>query len=85
MTPLAEVTALLRDVTGGDDAAAISADSRLDGDLRLDSIELMALSTALRERHGADVDLFAFVAGLELDQIIDLTVGDVAAYVAGHR
>jgi acyl carrier protein len=84
-TTLAEVAELLRRVTGEDARwlAGIVATSRLDGELRLDSIELTALGQALRERYGDRVDLAGFVADLDLDQIIALTVGDVAAYVAG--
>jgi acyl carrier protein len=81
---LAEVVAALRAVTGEDAlwAATIGPATRLDGDLLLDSIELAALSWLLRERHGDRVDLAGYVAGLDIDRIIALTVGDVAGYVA---
>ena len=80
----AEVVAALRMVTGEDAlwAATIDPATRLDGDLLLDSIELAALSGLLRERHGDRVDLAGYVAGLDIDRIIELTVGDVSAYVA---
>ncbi|HEX4091196.1 MAG TPA: hypothetical protein VHZ33_20995 [Trebonia sp.] len=61
----------------------IAAATRLEGDLRLDSLDLAALSALLRERHGTAVDLAGYVAGLDIDQIIGLTVADVAAYVTG--
>jgi acyl carrier protein len=64
-------------------STGISAATRLEGDLRLDSLDLAALSALLRERHGAAVDLTGYVAGLEIDQLIGLTVADVAAYVTG--
>jgi acyl carrier protein len=80
---LAEIAAMLRDVTGEDAQwlARISWTSRLESDLLLESIELAALSRLLRERLGDEVDLLGFVADLEIDQIIGLTVGDVATYV----
>jgi hypothetical protein len=64
-------------------STGISAATRLEGDLRLDSLDLAALGALLRERHGAAVDLTGYVAGLEIDQLIGLTVADVAAYVTG--
>jgi acyl carrier protein len=64
-------------------STGINAATRLEGDLRLDSLDLAALSELLRERHGAAVDLTGYVAGLDIDQIIGLTVADVAAYVTG--
>jgi hypothetical protein len=48
-----------------------------------DSLDLAALSALLRDRYGTAVDLTGYVAGLDIDQIIGLTVADVAAYVTG--
>lgn len=64
--------------------AALAGHTRLDGDLFLDSIELAALAAALRERYGPRVDLVAYVADLELDALIELTLAQVAEYVAGY-
>jgi acyl carrier protein len=63
----------------------ISAATRLEGDLCLDSLDLAALGALLRDRYGTAVDLTGYVAGLDIDQIIGLTVADVAAYVTGCR
>jgi acyl carrier protein len=83
----AELVALLAQVTGEDAAwvAGVRSDSRLDGDLLLDSIELAALGEKLRERYGRGVDLAAYLAGLDLDQLIDLTVGDLVDHVVEVR
>ncbi len=62
-------------------SAGINAATRLEGDLCLDSLDLAALSALLRDRYGTAVDLTGYVAGLDIDQIIGLTVADVAAYV----
>ena len=62
-------------------SAAVSPATKLDGQLELESVELTALSEALQARYGAHVDLAAHVAGLDVDEIIALTVGDVAAFV----
>jgi acyl carrier protein len=64
-------------------STGIDATTRLEGDLCLDSVDLAVLSAALRDRYGTVVDLTRYVAGLDIDQIIGLTVGDVAAYVTG--
>ena len=83
---LAEIAAMLREVCGEDDrwAAAITQATRLEADLRLDSIELAALGEALRRRYGGQMDLTAYVAGLDIDQIIALTMADVLRYVAAR-
>jgi acyl carrier protein len=79
----AELGRMLLEVTGEDErwAARVSASSRLEGDLRLDSIELAALGALLTSRYGDRVDIRAFLAELDIDQLIGLTVGDLAAQV----
>jgi tocopherol O-methyltransferase len=78
-----EVVELLRTVLDEDAAwsATVSPATNLDGQLELESVELTALSEALQARYGAHVDLAAHVAGLDVDEIIALTVGDVATFV----
>jgi acyl carrier protein len=82
---LRELVAMLVDITGEDArwGAAITADTRLEGDLRLESIEVLALAERLRARFGDRVDLCALYADLDIDGLIALTVGEVVAYVAG--
>jgi acyl carrier protein len=81
---LAEITQMLIEVTGEDAAwgAAITETTELEADLRLDSLETLALAQRLRERYGEAVDLPAYCADLELDQLVGLSVGDVVSYVA---
>lgn len=83
---VAQIAALLREVTGEDEQwlAALGAHTRLDADLLLESIELAELGEALARRYGEQVDLLAHVASLDLDQIIEFTIADVAAYVASR-
>ena len=66
-------------------SSGINAATRLESDLCLDSLELAALSALLRDRFGPAVDLTGYVAGLDIDQIIGLTVGDVLGYLAPRR
>lgn len=56
--------------------------TRLDGDLLLEDADIAAFGEALRQRYGDRVDLVGFVADLDIDQIIALSVADVADYVA---
>lgn len=83
---VAQIAALLREVAGEDEQwlAALGPQTRLDADLLLESIELAELGAALARRYGERVDLVGHVATLELDQIIELTIADVAAYVASR-
>ena len=84
---LAEFVEMLLEVTGEDRgwAATITAATRLEGDLQLESVELVALGELLRGRYGDGVDLGAFVAELDIDQIIGLTVGGLLAYLVPRR
>lgn len=81
-----EIVELLRQVTGEDEiwAAGITPETRVDTDLFVDSLELVALSEAMRQRYGPGVDLAGYVAGLELPELIEFTVGDLAE-LAGAR
>ncbi len=84
---LTEMIALLQQVTGEDSRWADEIDSGtcLERDLYLDSLEMAALSEAARAAYGDQVDLAAFVSGLDIDQIIALTVGDLVVHVAAAR
>jgi hypothetical protein len=81
---LAEVVAILAQVAGesAEWLAQVGPASRLEGDLYLNSLEVAALGGLLHAAHGDRVDLPAYLAGLDIDQIIALTVGDLLAYVA---
>jgi acyl carrier protein len=80
----AEIVGLLVAATGEEPAwgAAITPATRLESDLRIESVEVTALAEMLRRRYGDRVDLPAFLAELDIDQLISLTVGDLVAYVA---
>lgn len=78
-----DMAAALAAATGDESlrSAPISTATRLEGDLFLDSLDLAALGALLRDRYGTAVDLVGYVAGLDIDEIIELTVGEVTDYV----
>lgn len=84
---VAELATLIAEAAGEETgwAAGIAAGTSLHDDLELESVELVALAAALRDRYGPTVDLQAYLVGLDLDQLIELTVGDLAGYLARCR
>lgn len=80
-TVLPEIVGMLREVTGEDESWGdrITAATRLEDDLLLESIDLAALGELMRERYGDGVDLPAHLAALDLDGIIALRVADLIA------
>ena len=62
-------------------AAGITADTLLEGDLGIDSLELAELDVLVRARYGSGVNLVAFLGSLDLDQIITLTAGGLVDYL----
>lgn len=80
---LAEIAAMLGDILEeGALEEELSRDTRLGEDLELESIDLVTLSGLLADRYGERVNLAEFLASLELEEIIALTVGRIADHVA---
>lgn len=80
---LAEISGMLRTMLDeyGLDDIEVTMETRFTEDLELESIDLVALAYSLEARYGRQVNFAEFVAGLELDEIIDLTVGQLVEYV----
>ena len=81
-----EIIELVRQATSEDVAwaAGLGPDTRLDGDLLMDSLEVAALAASLRDRYNGGFDLVAYVGTLDVDGIIDLTIADVARHVSAR-
>ncbi len=60
---------------------AIDAHTSFHDDLGLESIDLVLLASGLHERYGGRVNLADYFSRLTLDQIIGLTLGDIADFV----
>ena len=84
-TVLGEIDTMLRGILDeyGLDDAEIGMDTRFHEDLELESIDLVTLAGKLEERYGSSVNFAEFIAELELEEIIALTVGKLVEYVAG--
>jgi acyl carrier protein len=80
---LADITGMLRELLEeyGLDEAEIGRETTFHEDLELESIDLVGLSGSLREHYGDRVNFAEFVADLELDEIIALTVGQLVDFV----
>ncbi len=59
----------------------IALDTSFNRDLELESIEFVVLSEQLQNRYGKDIDFAGWLAGKELQDIINLRVGDVVRYI----
>ncbi|MGW4063850.1 acyl carrier protein [Amycolatopsis sp. NPDC004747] len=62
----------------------ITPDTTFHEDLQLESIDLVTFASILSEHFGADVNLAEHLAEKDLDDVIGLTVGDIARFV-GER
>ncbi|WP_433448995.1 acyl carrier protein [Streptomyces sp. CA-142005] len=82
-TVLADLTGMLRTVLAeyGDDDVVIGMSTTFNRDLELESIDLVTLAGLLEERYGRRVNLAEFLAGMEFDEIIELTVGRLVEHV----
>lgn len=80
---LDEITVILADVLGEEFLldTELTAETSFSDDLALESIEFVALSEKLQERYGARVNLAAFIADLDINEIMALTVGQLAGYI----
>jgi acyl carrier protein len=82
---LLHLSEMLRDVIGEAWAQEIEIgmETSFSKDLELESIEFVALAEKLEQRYGRKVDFAGWLAGMELDQIITLRVGQVVEFIAG--
>jgi acyl carrier protein len=82
---LGEVRDMIVDVIGEDYLLdlEITKDTAFEADLELESVEFVALAERLSEFYGEKVDFVAWLADKELDQIIELTVGELVEFISG--
>ena len=83
MRVLAEMTDMLRDVIGEEYVVdmEITLDTSFNEDLELESIEFVTLADSMRERYGDTVDFVGFLAEMDVDQVINMRVGEVVTFI----
>lgn len=81
---LAEMTDMLRTVIGEEYVAdmEITLDTSFNEDLELESIEFVTLADSMRERYGDSVDFVGFLAEMDVDQVINMRVGEVVCFIS---
>jgi acyl carrier protein len=81
---LQDVSEMIREVIGEEwtEDTVITMDTTFTFDLEVESIELVALAEKLQEKYGTEVNFPVWLADKELDEIINLTVGQLVEYIA---
>jgi acyl carrier protein len=76
---LADVAQIIREIIGEEYVGdlPITTSTSFSAELELESIELVALAERLRARFGEQLNLAAWLGDMELQQIVQLTVGDL--------
>ena len=83
---LEEVSGMIKEVVGEEwtEDTVITMDTPFTFDLEVESIELVALAEKLQEKYGTNVNFPLWLADKELDEIINLTVGQLVQYIASN-
>lgn len=78
-----EITDMLVSVVGEEllIVGEIGPATTFNDDLALESIEFVALAELLQERYGSSVDFLGFLAEKDIDQILAMSVGELAVHV----
>lgn len=81
---LADVIAVLGEIVGEEivEALEVDAATSLSADLELESIEFVVLAEKLQDRFGEAVDFIAWSAKMDIEDLMGLTVGEIADFVA---
>ncbi len=84
---LDEIVRMLTEVVGEDFLldTEITPDTTFSDDLALESIEFVALAEKLQQRYGDRVNLVSFIGEMDIDDIMNMTVGTLAGYVETAR
>jgi acyl carrier protein len=80
---IADITEILVEVIGDEFLldVEITPETTFSGDLELESIEFISLAEHLKVRYSGRVDFTAFLAGLGIQEILELSVGRLAALI----
>ncbi|HEV2372501.1 MAG TPA: phosphopantetheine-binding protein [Streptosporangiaceae bacterium] len=80
---VSEVVRILTEVVGEDFLldTEITERTTFSDDLALESIEFVALAERLQARYGDRVNLIEFIGAKDIDDIMAMTVGELARYI----
>ncbi len=80
---LVGVAAAVHEVIGDEWAGdvGVTMSTTFAKDLELESIEFVALAEKLRGQYGDEVDFAGWLASMELDQILSLSVGQLVEFI----
>jgi acyl carrier protein len=80
---LAEVARMVASVIGEDyvSEADITPETAFYDDLEIESIEFIALGEVLQARYGERIDFPAWIATMDVDQIIGMRVGQLVDHI----
>jgi acyl carrier protein len=80
---LERLAGFIREVIGEEwaDDIEIEARTSFNSDLELESIEFVALAEKLQEHYGKRVDFVGWLSGKDINEIIQLTVGDLVTFI----
>jgi acyl carrier protein len=82
---LADVRTMIADVIGEEyvSESDITLDTAFYADLEIESIEFIALGEVLQARYGDQIDFPAWIATMEVDDIIAMRVGQLVEHIVG--
>jgi acyl carrier protein len=82
-TVLDVIRTMIGEIVGEEYALDLEVDmaTSFEDDLELESIEFVKLGAKLTQHYGGNVDFAAFLADKDLDEIIEMRVGEVVAYI----
>ena len=82
-TVFSEVRTIIGQVMGEDFISEIEIDSdtSFNLDLEVESIEFVALAEELQTKYGDGIDFAGWLATMEVDEIIALTVGELVQFI----
>jgi acyl carrier protein len=59
----------------------ITEESAFVGDLEMDSIQIVQFAEIVNEHYGSEVDFVGWLSKKPIRRLVDLTIGDVAAFI----
>jgi acyl carrier protein len=83
MTTLTDIAGLIQEVIGEDWDLdeEITLETSFSDDLELESIEFVSLAEKMQATFGEEVNFVRWLSEKELDEVIDLKVGDVVEFI----